>query len=67
MYKTKCRLQTQFNFCDKNRIPWAVVIGEEEIKQGIVKIRDMINNGAETVIKRSDLISELQKRLIPSQ
>ena len=31
----------QFQYCEENGIPFAVVIGESELKAGIVKVRNI--------------------------
>ncbi|KAI9599464.1 histidyl-tRNA synthetase [Syncephalis fuscata] len=41
MYKKKPKAAAQFNACNKERIPLAVIIGGEELKQGMVRIKDM--------------------------
>lgn len=32
---------TQFQFCEDNLVPFCVVIGDSELKDGVVKLRDM--------------------------
>lgn len=32
---------TQFQFCEDNLVPFCVVIGDNELKEGVVKLRDM--------------------------
>ncbi|ORX68834.1 histidyl-tRNA synthetase [Linderina pennispora] len=66
-YKVKPRLQSQYNTCDQEVIPWAVLIGSDEVASGNVKIKNMAvkvegEEGGVTV-KRSDMISELKQRL----
>ncbi|ORY04836.1 histidyl-tRNA synthetase [Basidiobolus meristosporus CBS 931.73] len=67
MYKAKPKLQAQFSVCDRDRIPWAVIIGKDELEQGIVKIKDMSakqqENAGGVTISRSEMIQELKKRL----
>ncbi|KAJ2327781.1 Cytoplasmic and mitochondrial histidine tRNA synthetase, partial [Coemansia sp. RSA 2681] len=40
-YKLAPRTQKQFDACDLAIIPWAVIIGKDEIDQGMVKIKNM--------------------------
>ena len=66
-YKLKPRTQNQWDVCDRDMIPFAVIVGGDEIANGVVKIKDMRTKdesqkgGLEYA--RSDMISELQKRL----
>lgn len=68
LLKQKPRLPAQWNACEKEGIPLAVIIGSSEIEQGVVKIKDMYNKTGtqeekEQVVPRSSMISELKKRL----
>jgi histidyl-tRNA synthetase len=68
LLKQKPRLPAQWNACEKEGIPLAVIIGSSEIEQGVVKIKDMYNKTGtqeekEQVIPRSSMITELRKRL----
>lgn len=61
-YKKNPKLLVQLQHCEENTIPWAVVIGEEEVSKGVVKLRDVITRKEEEV-KREDLVEEIFKRL----
>ncbi|KAI9298472.1 histidyl-tRNA synthetase [Neoconidiobolus thromboides FSU 785] len=67
MYKIKPKMQNQFNACDRDHIPIAVIVGEQEIKEGIVKIKMMLdkdeNQGGGITVKREDLVDEIKSRL----
>ena len=67
MYKAKPKLQPQFNICDKEMIPLAVIIGRDEIDAGKVKIKDMRSKNVEehggVEVTRNDMISEIHRRL----
>ena len=65
-YKDAPKLLQQFAYCEKNQIPLAVVIGEEEMKQGVIKIKriqDREDKGR--VVIRSDLVNEVYSMLQP--
>ena len=32
---------TQFQYCEENGIPLCVIIGEKELQEGVVTLRDM--------------------------
>ena len=40
-YKLNPKLLNQFQYCEEHNIPLCVVIGEDELKQGVVKLRTM--------------------------
>lgn len=68
MFKTKPKLPAQWNACDKDSVPLAVIIGGLEVEQGVVKIKDMtIKDGSkdfkEQAVPRSAMIEEIRKRL----
>ncbi|KAJ2359235.1 Cytoplasmic and mitochondrial histidine tRNA synthetase [Coemansia erecta] len=67
MYKTKPKLPAQFKVCDDERIPWAVIVGQEEVDQGVVRLKNMTvrdeAQGDGVLIKRADMVAELKQRL----
>lgn len=67
MYKNKPRLDKQFDVCEKDMIPLAVIIGKDELEQGQVRIKDMRSKneaqGGGVTVKHEDMIKELQSRL----
>ncbi|KAG0044215.1 Cytoplasmic and mitochondrial histidine tRNA synthetase [Gryganskiella cystojenkinii] len=66
-YKLKPRTQNQWDACDKDLIPFAVIVGGEEIEKGVIKIKDMRTKdetqkgGIEYA--RADMVDELKKRI----
>lgn len=74
MYRTKPNLTRQFDYCDKkeHQIPWAVIIGSQELADGTVRIKDMTNKDSTDaeqkkgrLVKRVDMVSELLKCIKP--
>ena len=68
MYKTKPKLPPQFSNAEKNGVPFAVVLGQEEMKKGTVKIKELglpeghpEKNGVEVLTV--DLVKEVTRRL----
>lgn len=61
-YKKNPKLLAQLQHCEENEIPLAVIIGEQEIAKGVVKLRDVITRQEEEV-KRELLVEEVFKRL----
>ncbi|KAJ2822419.1 Cytoplasmic and mitochondrial histidine tRNA synthetase [Coemansia furcata] len=66
-YKVKPRSQQQYDACDSAIIPWAVIIGKDEISEGTVKIKYMAQKDEQqkggVTVPRSDMIAELKQRL----
>ncbi|KDQ18236.1 hypothetical protein BOTBODRAFT_53021 [Botryobasidium botryosum FD-172 SS1] len=67
MYKAKPKLRAQFEVCDKEHIPIAVILGPDELKDGFVKVKEQKGkeeaSGDGEKIRRDDLISYLRERL----
>ncbi|GAB6033040.1 Histidine--tRNA ligase, cytoplasmic [Chamberlinius hualienensis] len=61
-YKTNPKLLNQLQYCEENDIPLAIIIGESEIKDGVVKLR-VVNNREEVTVSRKDLIQEIKSKL----
>lgn len=53
---------TQLQHCEENGIPLAVVLGESELKRGMVKVRN-ISTRKEDEVSRDKLVDELRTRL----
>lgn len=41
MYKKNPKMLSQFQYCEENGIPFCAVIGDSELKDGVVTVRDM--------------------------
>ena len=41
LYKKNPKMLTQFQFCEENGIPFCAVLGESELNEGVVTLRDM--------------------------
>uniref|UniRef100_A0AAR5P5C2 histidine--tRNA ligase n=1 Tax=Dendroctonus ponderosae TaxID=77166 RepID=A0AAR5P5C2_DENPD len=61
-YKKNPKLLAQLQYCEENSIPFAIILGESEIKNGVVKLRNVLSR-EETEVKRSALADELRRRL----
>ena len=40
-YKANPKTLHQLQYCEENQIPLSVIIGEDEVKEGIVKVREI--------------------------
>ncbi|XP_010589534.1 histidine--tRNA ligase, mitochondrial isoform X3 [Loxodonta africana] len=65
LYKNNPKLLTQLHYCENMGIPLVVIIGEQEMKEGIIKLRSVASK-EEVTIKREHLVAEIQKRLSDS-
>lgn len=61
-YKKNPKLLAQLQYCEENSIPFAIILGESEIKSGVVKLRNVVSR-EETEVQRSALADELRRRL----
>jgi len=68
MYKNKPKLSQQFTGAEKNGVPFAVVLGEDELKEGKVKIKEMglpeehpEKKGVD--VSMGDLVVQIRRRL----
>ncbi|MDU7966906.1 MAG: His/Gly/Thr/Pro-type tRNA ligase C-terminal domain-containing protein, partial [Paeniclostridium sordellii] len=55
-------LKAQFKYSDKINAKYTVVIGDDELSNDEVKLKDM-NTSEQTIIKLSELVKELKNRL----
>ncbi|TPX08938.1 uncharacterized protein E0L32_009642 [Thyridium curvatum] len=68
LYKNKPKLQNQFKAAETNNVPFAVILGEEELAQGKVKIKQMgLSDGHPekdgVLVDLSNLAAEVKTRL----
>ncbi|XP_073252523.1 histidine--tRNA ligase-like isoform X1 [Porites lutea] len=61
LYRKNPKMLTQFQFCEDNLVPFCVVIGDNELKEGVVKLRDMTTR-KEDLIERDKICGEIKKR-----
>ncbi|XP_027959323.1 probable histidine--tRNA ligase, mitochondrial [Eumetopias jubatus] len=65
LYKNNPKLLTQLHYCEQMGIPLVVIIGEQELKEGVIKLRSVASR-EEVAIKREYLVAEIQKTLSES-
>ncbi|RDD43312.1 Histidine--tRNA ligase, cytoplasmic [Trichoplax sp. H2] len=61
-YSENPKLLNQLQHCEVNDIPLVIIIGESELQQGIVKIRDT-NSREEVDVSRENMIETINKKL----
>ncbi len=59
-YFEKKKIQKQFAYADKLGIPYCLVLGENEVSNGTITIKDMVNGTQETVKNDEKLVSLLK-------
>uniref|UniRef100_A0A669CR70 histidine--tRNA ligase n=1 Tax=Oreochromis niloticus TaxID=8128 RepID=A0A669CR70_ORENI len=64
MYKKNPKLLSQLQYCEEAGIPLVAILGEQELKDGVVKLR-VVATREEVDISRADLISEIKRRTEP--
>uniref|UniRef100_A0A0N5AEM4 histidine--tRNA ligase n=1 Tax=Syphacia muris TaxID=451379 RepID=A0A0N5AEM4_9BILA len=61
-YKVNPKMLNQLQYCEEKMIPWVIIIGERELEDGVVKIRNVASR-EETDIPRTNLVQELRQRI----
>jgi len=61
-YKANPKVLHQLQYCEENQIPFAIIIGEDEIANKVVKLRDIKTREEET-ISRDSLVETMIKRI----
>lgn len=60
--KSNPKLLDQLQYCEKNLIPIAIIIGQRELAEGIVKIRNVATR-EEVSVKSGDMFQEVTRKL----
>jgi histidyl-tRNA synthetase len=68
LWKTKPKLQNQFKAAENGKVPWAIILGDDELKAGKIKIKEMgLPDGHPekdgVVVEKARLVDEIQTRL----
>ncbi|XP_022747127.1 histidine--tRNA ligase, cytoplasmic-like isoform X2 [Durio zibethinus] len=63
-YKVHKKMMKHIEYAIDSKIPWMIIVGERELNEGIVKLKN-IETTNEEVIPRNKLVEELQQRLNP--
>ena len=72
LQKVKPKLQNQFKAAETNGVPFAVILGEEEMAQGKVKIKEMGSRDGHpekegVLVNLSEIAQEVKQRLYRKQ
>jgi histidyl-tRNA synthetase len=60
LYPTENKIKKQMDYANQKGINYVVIIGEDELKNSIFKIKDM-SNGTESTFNLNDIVSEIEK------
>ncbi|XP_027342291.1 histidine--tRNA ligase, cytoplasmic [Abrus precatorius] len=58
------RRPKHFDYAKESRIPWMVIVGEQEIEEGTVQLKDLEASN-DIKIPRGEFVEELRRRLSP--
>ncbi|KAG5853357.1 hypothetical protein ANANG_G00072430 [Anguilla anguilla] len=63
MYKKSPKLLSQLQHCEDTGIPLVAILGEQELKGGMVKLRTVATR-EEVDVSRAELVDEIKKRTL---
>lgn len=58
IYPEAAKMDKQLKYCDKRKVPFAIIIGNNEIEQGVVKIKNL-RTGEQSIHPVSQLAADL--------
>jgi histidyl-tRNA synthetase len=58
MQITPAKLSKQLQLANNKNIPWVIILGEDELKKGVVQLKDM-KKGESFLIKKEDVIQKI--------
>uniref|UniRef100_A0A8C3WDE5 Histidine--tRNA ligase, cytoplasmic n=1 Tax=Catagonus wagneri TaxID=51154 RepID=A0A8C3WDE5_9CETA len=61
LYKKNPKLLNQLQYCEEAGIPLVAIIGEQELKEGVIKLRSVASR-EEVDVRRGDLVEEIKRR-----
>ena len=63
-YKRNPKVLDQLNYCEKNGIPLALLVGNDEVQAGVVKVKTVNNRDDKgTPVPLGELVAEIKRRL----
>lgn len=61
LYKKNPKLLNQLQYCEETGIPLVAIVGEQELKEGVIKLRSVASR-EEVDVRREDLVEEIKRR-----
>ena len=62
IYGEKKKFKAKMNYADRIKTPYTVFLGEDEIKSGLVSVKDMVS-GKQESLTREEAVSVIKKKL----
>ncbi|MBK9273944.1 MAG: histidine--tRNA ligase [Flavobacteriales bacterium] len=59
LYPDKAKMAKQFKYADDKGIPYVAILGENELKQGLITVKDM-KSGEQKAVNQNDLVHAIQ-------
>ncbi|MGO2544371.1 MAG: His/Gly/Thr/Pro-type tRNA ligase C-terminal domain-containing protein, partial [Streptococcus thermophilus] len=63
----EAKLEKQWSACEKDQIPFAIIVGKDELESGKVRIKDMRSKddsqGGGSVHDRKEMITEIKRKV----
>ncbi|MCC6400864.1 MAG: histidine--tRNA ligase [Flavobacteriales bacterium] len=60
LYPDKAKMAKQFKYADDKGIPYVAILGENELKQGLITVKDM-KSGEQKAVNQNDLIHAIEQ------
>lgn len=60
LYADAAKLKKQFSYANKKKVPFTIMIGEEEATQGILQLKNM-DTGEQKTLKEEELVAALRE------
>ena len=60
------RIDKQLKYADKKGIPYVIIIGPEEVKKNVVKLKNM-KTGEQKVLKIEEILSVIRSQITPNK
>ncbi len=61
IYLEQAKIKNQFKYANRLEIPYVVVIGEDEVNNGTISLKDMVT-GEQEILKIEDAISKIKNK-----
>ncbi|MBL8011942.1 MAG: histidine--tRNA ligase, partial [Flavobacteriales bacterium] len=66
LYPDKAKMAKQFKYADDKGIPYVAILGENELKQGLITVKDM-KSGEQKAVRQEELVGWLSSTIAGSK
>jgi histidyl-tRNA synthetase len=56
-------LRSQMRSADREKVQYALILGDQELEQGVVAVKDMLGDAPQETVQRGEIVSWLRQRL----